>query len=45
MASTKQVFVCHATEDAQFARRLAEDLQRLGVLVWIAPGSILPGES
>ncbi|MBC8492343.1 MAG: toll/interleukin-1 receptor domain-containing protein [Chloroflexi bacterium] len=41
---TEQVFISHATEDAQFAHRLADDLQRLGVQVWIAPESIRPGE-
>ena len=41
---TKQVFISHATADAQFAHRLADDLQRLGLQVWIAPESIRPGE-
>ncbi|MBL7183546.1 MAG: TIR domain-containing protein [Anaerolineae bacterium] len=44
MIKTKQVFISHATEDAQFAHRLADDLQRLGVQVWIAPEGIRPGE-
>ncbi|TEU18356.1 MAG: TIR domain-containing protein [Anaerolineales bacterium] len=39
------VFISHATTDAEFAHRLADDLQRLGVQVWIAPESIRPGES
>jgi hypothetical protein len=43
--SIKQVFVSHATQDAEFAHRLAGDLQRLGIPVWIAPNSIRPGES
>jgi len=38
------VFISHANQDAQFAHRLAADLQRLGVSVWIAPESIRPGE-
>ena len=39
------VFISHAAkEDAQFAHRLAADLRRLGVQVWIAPESIRPGE-
>jgi formylglycine-generating enzyme required for sulfatase activity len=39
------VFISHATkEDGQFAHRLAADLRRLGVSVWIAPESIRPGE-
>ena len=45
MTKTEQVFISHATADAQFAHRLADDLQRLGVQVWIAPESIRPGES
>ncbi len=46
MAKTKQVFISHHTEkDGQFAHRLAGDLQRFGVRVWIAPESIRPGES
>jgi TIR domain/Effector-associated domain 7 len=40
----KQVFISHAHEDAEFARRLAEDLQKKGWRVWIAPDSIQPGE-
>ena len=42
--SVKQVFISHAIEDADFAQRLADDLKHLGVRVWIAPDSILPGE-
>jgi formylglycine-generating enzyme required for sulfatase activity len=42
----KQVFISHATAaDADFAHRLAADLKRLGVRVWIAPESIRTGES
>lgn len=41
---TSQVFISHATADAQFAHRLADDLRRLGMKVWIAPESIRPGE-
>lgn len=40
----EQVFISHATEDTQFAHRLADDFQRLGVQVWVAPESIRPGE-
>jgi formylglycine-generating enzyme required for sulfatase activity len=43
--STRQVFISHATQDGEFAHRLAGDLQRLGITIWIAPDSILPGES
>jgi hypothetical protein len=39
------VFISHATQDAEFAQRLADDLRRLGVQVWIAPESIRPDES
>ena len=43
--SVRQVFISHATAaDGHFAQRLAGDLRRLGVPVWIAPDSILPGE-
>lgn len=45
MLSVKQVFVSHDTEDAAFAHRLAADLERRGLRVWIAPESIRPGES
>jgi len=41
----QQVFISYAIEDADFAQRLADDLKRLGARVWIAPESILPGES
>ncbi len=40
----RQVFVSHAHQDAEFAHRLADDLQRHGWKVWIAPDSIRPGE-
>jgi formylglycine-generating enzyme required for sulfatase activity len=44
--SVKQVFISHATAaDGEFAQRLAGDLLRLGVKVWIAPESIHTGES
>jgi formylglycine-generating enzyme required for sulfatase activity len=42
--STRQVFISHATQDADFAHRLADGLKQLGVPVWIAPDSIRPGE-
>ena len=45
MTKTEQVFISYATEDTQFAHHLADDLQRLGIQVWIAPDSIKPGES
>lgn len=40
-----QVFISHAHEDETFARRVAADLQAEGWSVWIAPDSILPGET
>ena len=40
----KRVFISHAHEDAEFAHRLAGDLQKRGWRVWIAPNSIRPGE-
>jgi hypothetical protein len=42
--SIRQVFISHATQDAEFAHRLAGDLQRLDIPIWIAPESIRPGE-
>lgn len=39
-----RVFISHATEDADLARRLARDLEREGFGVWIAPDSIRHGE-
>jgi glycine cleavage system H protein len=44
MAKATQVFISHDSQDASFAHRLANDLQQLGVRVWIAPDSIRPGE-
>jgi len=40
----KRVFISHAHEDAEFAHRLANDLQQNGWRVWIALDSIRPGE-
>ena len=40
----RQVFISHAHQDANFAHRLAKDLQGRGWQVWIAPDSIRPGE-
>lgn len=44
MVRAPQVFISHDTEDEAFAHRLANDLQGLGLRVWIAPDSIRPGE-
>jgi ligand-binding sensor domain-containing protein len=40
----RQVFISHAYENADFAHRLAQDLQKHGWQVWIAPDSIRAGE-
>jgi len=40
-----QVFISHAHEDDAFARRLAADLRRAGFAVWMAPDSIMAGET
>ncbi len=40
----RQVFVSHALVDADFAHRLAGDLESKGWRIWIAPDSIPPGE-
>ena len=37
------VFISQATQDAQFAHRLADDLRRLGEQVWIGPDSTRSG--
>ena len=44
LRNPRQVFISHAHEDAEFAHRLASDLQQRGWPVWIAPESIRPGE-
>jgi formylglycine-generating enzyme required for sulfatase activity len=40
----RQIFISHATPDAEIAHRLAADLRADGWNIWIAPDSILPGE-
>ena len=40
----QQVFISHAKEDAELAQRLAADLRKWDVPVWIAPNSIKAGE-
>ncbi len=40
-----QVFISHAHEDEMFARRIADDLRAEGWSVWMAPDSIMPGET
>jgi formylglycine-generating enzyme required for sulfatase activity len=45
MSEVRRVFIGHATEaDGDFAHRLADELRRHGLDVWIAPDSIRPGE-
>lgn len=41
---SRQVFISHAHQDAEFAQRLAADLRAAGWRVWVAPDSIRPGE-
>ena len=38
------MFISHAHQDAEFAHRLAADLDSAGWRAWIAPESIQPGE-
>ncbi len=40
----RQIFISHTHQDAEFAQRLAVDLQAHDWPVWIAPDSIRPGE-
>jgi hypothetical protein len=40
----RQIFMCHAHQDGEFAHRLAGGLAAQGWKVWIAPESIHPGE-
>jgi uracil-DNA glycosylase family 4 len=39
-----QLFISHATEDADFAQRIARSMRAANVDVWLAPNSIHPGE-
>jgi TIR domain len=41
----RHVFLCHGSADKSFARRLADDLDRLGVTPWIDEWEIGPGDS
>jgi len=45
MTTPKQVFVSYDQVDTRFAHQLADDLRQAGIIVWIAPDSIRPGES
>ena len=40
----RQIFVSHASEDADLAHRIAADLQTAGYDIFITPDSIRPGE-
>ena len=40
----RQIFISHAHQDVQFARRLAIDLRTSGWKTWMAPDNIRPGE-
>lgn len=40
----RQIFLSHASQDNEFAYRLAEDLREHGWQIWMAPDSIRPGE-
>lgn len=40
----KQIFISHAHQDADFANKLAQDLEQAGWKIWIAPKSIAYGE-
>ena len=39
-----QIFISHAHQDAEMARRLADDLESFGCKIWMAPDNIRPGE-
>ena len=39
-----QVFISHSSKDAEIAHRLADDLRKAGLNVWITPSSIQPLE-
>ena len=41
---SRQIFISHAHQDAEFAHRLAADLDSAGWQPWIVPESIQPGE-
>ncbi|MEZ4594188.1 MAG: TIR domain-containing protein [Chloroflexota bacterium] len=40
----RQIFISHASQDAEFAQKLASDLRAQGWQTWIAPDNIQPGE-
>jgi hypothetical protein len=40
-----QIFISHASSDAQLAAKLTNELQRVGLRVWSPSQSILPGDN
>ena len=38
------VFLCHASEDKEFAERLSDDLQRAGMATWLDKAELVGGE-
>jgi hypothetical protein len=42
--NSRQIFISHASADAEFAQRLAADLRAQNWQTWLAPDSIRPGE-
>lgn len=44
MSEPNSTFISHASENAEFAHRLASDLKERGVNTWIAPDNIPPGD-
>ncbi|MAU01033.1 MAG: hypothetical protein CL608_28140 [Anaerolineaceae bacterium] len=40
----RQIFISHASQDAEFAQKLANDLRANGWQTWMAPDNIRPGE-
>lgn len=45
LANEQSVFLSHSHEDKAFVRRLAEDLRREGIRVWLDEAELLPGDS
>jgi len=45
MANEGSVFLSHSHQDKAFVRRLAGDLRRVGVRVWLDEAELLPGDS
>jgi hypothetical protein len=45
LANEQSVFLSHSHQDKEFVRRLAEDLRREGVRVWLDEAELMPGDS